>query len=358
MAFSVCFTIFTERSVGSMPETLIEEEKNINKFVYQHLRLGEMVSVYNLSSNFRRKWLNSRLSVLTFSNEYEGKNQFILAMNKHIRLFFASSALGLAAYLVIQEQLTLGAMIAAAMLMARCIAPVDSVIGSYTQLVTVRRGIVRLADILKVKTNNRSTAIKTLQGNIKIDRISIYSEERDEIIKDLSLTIEAGKTTALVGPSGSGKTTLLKTILGLQPYSHGTILFDDIEIDQDFMDIYGGQVGYMSQKANLFSGIIGKNLSRMNEPDADEVVRVSKLTGIHEFILRLPKGYDTEISSEVSLSGGQIQRIAFARTLYGDPKILLLDEPNSRFRHYWGGKFKKCFSLLEGKRLLDNFCVP
>ena len=327
--FSLSFTMFTERKIGSMPETLIEEEKNINKFAYQHLRLGEIVSVYNLASNFRKKWLSSRLSVLIFSDKYERKNQFILAMNKHLRLFFASAALGLAAYLVIQEQLTLGAMIAAAMLMGRCIAPVDSVVGSYTQLITVRKGIVRLADMLTAKKTFQPIEVKTLHGDIEIQNLFVFSEENDEILREVSLTIESGKITALVGPSGSGKTTLLKSILGLQRYDQGKILFDDIQVDQDFIDIYGDQIGYMSQRANLFSGIIGKNLSRMNEPDAKEVVRVSKLTGVHEFILRLPRGYDTEISGEVSLSGGQIQRLVFARTLYGDPKILLLDEPNS-----------------------------
>jgi len=322
--------------MGRTPVEVNDEEKEINSFTYNNLRYADVSSVYNLAEKFKSRWLERKFDVLKKTNEYEKKHQAVYCVGKQLRFAMTSSALGVAAILVMLEELTLGSMIAAAMLMGRCIAPVDSISSGLNGWIPIRESISNLdtlSDEKEKKTPNVSTRKNSheFSGKLVIDQVSVRQKTKGPLtLEKITLEVSSGEIIAVTGPSGSGKTTLLKAILGLIQVESGTIYYDDIAVDEDFIDNYLTDVGYVPQDPCIFSGLLSKNLSRMAEPDSKEVVRVARVCGIHPLILSLPQGYDTVIRNEDGLlSGGQIQRLALARALYGSPKIIIMDEPNS-----------------------------
>ncbi len=252
---------------------------------------------------------------------------------KTFRLFLQSAMLGLGAWLVLQNQLTAGAMIAGSILLGRALAPVEQLVGQWSMVQRAMRGWSSLGRLLsEVPPEVPRTALPKPKAQLELQGVSIIPPgERSPTLHAVTFAVNPGQAVGVIGASGAGKSSLARAIMGLWPPITGTIRLDGATLDQFGPDTLCQHIGYLPQRVQLFAGTIAENIARLSPaPDAEQVVAASKRADAHEMILKLPQGYDTQVSAGGGrLSGGQIQRIGLARAMYGDPVILVLDEPNS-----------------------------
>jgi ATP-binding cassette subfamily C protein len=259
---------------------------------------------------------------------------------KALRLLMQSLALGLGALLAINQQISPGSIFAASLLVSRALAPIELITGAWKGLVSARQSYMSLGSLFEQRGELRTpTRLPDPVGQLSVENLTVASPARDRaLIQGVNFDLEAGEMLGIVGPSGAGKSTLAKAIVGIFAPAGGTVRIDGASIEDWPEEQLATAVGYVPQEPTLFQGTIKENIARFEtelgrrsaeEIDAD-VVRAAQLCGAHEFILRLPKGYDTELGwGGVGLSGGQAQRVTVARALYGQPRLLILDEPNS-----------------------------
>ena len=263
----------------------------------------------------------------------------LTASSRFFRLFVQSAALGLGALLALAGDISAGAIIASSVLLSRALQPIESIIGAWSSLASARAAIRRLSATMDTIDDERIyTALPVPEGVLDVEDIGLRGRDGRPILLSVSFRAEPGKILGIIGPSGSGKTTLGKIMIGAVQPTVGTIRIDGARLTDWDQDELGRHVGYMPQEPSLFEGTIKENISRFEQPhDADHarrideaVVKAAMEAGVHELVLQLPKGYDTPLGlMGAGLSAGQAQRVAFARALYGEPRILLLDEPNA-----------------------------
>ncbi len=322
--------LYSTKATANLTEICNEEELKLNAFMFSKLRNTEIINVYGMANNFRKFWNESRLKTIRLLSVSTYKGEAVQQFAKQFKLLTNSLALGVAAILVMYGELSLGAMIAAAMLMARTTAPVDSLTQSYSTWHLAKSSILRLEKLIShEEAETLDFSEKCIE--LKLENIIIKNDLKPTpILNDISLSFRPGQITAITGPSGSGKSMLLKTILGINNNYEGQVLINNYDMRKLNEQFYSDQIGYLAQEVTMFQGSVAENISRMGIPDSEEVVLAARLIGIHYFVLRLPSGYDTIIESGTeSLSGGERQRIAIARAIYKKPSVILLDEPNS-----------------------------
>ncbi len=258
----------------------------------------------------------------------------ISALARCHRLALQMAILGLGAYLVLRNEASPGIMISASILMSRALSPVEQAIGTWKATVGARAAYRRLAAV--AGQHPEGTPVLPLprpKGRFEVDSLVLARLGGEHILKGISFQLKPGEVMALIGPSAAGKTSLARVLAGAWRPSGGRALLDGMDVAQWAAEDRGRYVGYLPQDIELFAGTVSENICRFAQLDAStfkHVVRAAELAGVHELIKRLPKGYATEIGeSGAALSGGQRQRIGLARALYGDPALLILDEPNS-----------------------------
>ena len=255
------------------------------------------------------------------------------SVTKSFRLFLQSAMLGVGAYLVLEGELTPGAMIAGSILLGRALAPIEMLVSQWPVLNRGKSGWVNLARLLgSVPEPGKRTNLPRPAARIVADQVTVLPPgETKASLRMISFTVNPGEAVGVIGPSGAGKTTLARSLAGLWQPAGGTIRLDGAALDQYDPDILGSYVGYLPQTIQLLNGSIRDNIARMSSnPDDAAVIKAAKRAAAHEMILKLPEGYDTIIDSAGGrLSGGQVQRVGLARAMYGDPVYLVLDEPNS-----------------------------
>jgi len=294
---------------------------------------AEVVQSLGMRGNAFDRWQVARNESLSGQLKSSDVSGTFTSMTKSFRLFLQSAMLGLGAYLVLKGELTPGAMIAGSILLGRALAPIELAIGQWPLVQAARRGWTNLTELLTdVPPELPRTALPRPRAKLEVQQLTVVPPgEQQAALRLVSFTVNPGQAIGVIGPSGAGKSTLARAITGVWKPAGGRVRLDGATLDQYDPDILGSHIGYLPQRVHLFDGTVAENIARLSgQPDAEKVVEAAKRADAHEMILKLSNGYDTQITGAGGrLSGGQIQRVGLARALYGDPVILVLDEPNS-----------------------------
>ncbi|MEN9384125.1 MAG: hypothetical protein RL323_1268 [Pseudomonadota bacterium] len=323
---------FGHRRTVAPAKAAQESQAEAAQFLQSKLRNVEAVESMGMLPHLLGRWWARYSNYMALHGDSHALNHKITALSKGLRYIQQSMALGAGALLVIDGQLSPGSMIAANVLMTRALAPIDQIVGIWRQFLGVRGAFERLEHLL-LQHPERDAALHKAppQGHLALRQIVARAEGRAQpILQGIDLDFLPGTVTVVMGPSGSGKSTLARVILGIWPQVEGEMLLDGKPLDTWSRAELGPYVGYLPQDIELFDGSIAENIARFGEVESQLVVNAAQAAGLHEMILRFPKGYDTPMGEAGQLlSGGQRQRVALARALYGQPVVMVLDEPNA-----------------------------
>ncbi|MFZ4831804.1 type I secretion system permease/ATPase [Rouxiella sp. Mn2063] len=298
-----------------------------------NLRNAEVIEGMGMLADLKQRWLVLHLKFLNFQRIASERAAGVNALTRFVRLSLQSLVLGLGCWLVLDGKMSPGMMIAGSILMGRALAPIEQVINAWKSWSSARLSYQRLVTLLdQHPAREKGMSLPAPVGKLSVQNVSAAPPGRKgmPVITQLSFGIEPGDVLGVIGPSASGKSTLARLLAGIWPVQEGIVRLDNADIFQWDKEELGPYMGYLPQSIELFSGSIAENICRFSEIDSEKVVEAAKVAGVHEMILHLPEGYDTVIGAGgAGLSGGQRQRIGLARALYGDPMLIILDEPNS-----------------------------
>ena len=326
-------TLQTERA-SRAPARLAAQDAGMRSAMIEAGRHGsETVVAMGMAGVLAQRWAEVNNRYLERIGRMTDAVSSYVSVSKVLRLALQSAVLGLGAYLVLRQELTAGAMIAASIMMSRALAPIETAIANWRTFVAARQSITRLSDALvRAQPRSAATALPKPARSLDAEQVMVMAPGgATPIVANIHFSLKAGEALGIIGPSGAGKTSLARTLLGIWPAAKGTIRLDGAALDQWDSELLGQHVGFVAQTVELFEGTISENIARMRiAPDSDTVLRAARAAGAHDMILRLAKGYDAKVGEGgEALSGGQRQRIALARALYGNPFLVILDEPNS-----------------------------
>ncbi|TSE35341.1 Type I secretion system ATP-binding protein PrsD [Tepidimonas fonticaldi] len=313
-------------------EALQQRQADEARFVQAKLRNAEVIESMGMLEGLKRRWAQRHADVMAQHAATHAQQHRITALSKFLRYCQQSFMLGAGALLVIDGELTPGAMIAANVLAGRALAPIDLLVGTWRAFLSARQAFLRLQALLAQHPPRDPALRRTApQGHIRLVGVVARAPGRAEpILRGIDLELVPGTVTVIMGPSGSGKSTLARVIIGIWPDVEGEVLLDERPLADWSRDALGPHIGYLPQDIELFDGTIAQNIARMGAEDSALVIQAAQTTGLHATILRFPKGYDTPMGEAGQLlSGGQRQRVALARALYGSPALVVLDEPNA-----------------------------
>jgi len=313
-------------------EAMQVESRRAGRFAEQGIVNAEVARALGMIDGLTRGWESHSRKGLEFQLQASRAGSMLTSATRFLRQSLQIVMLATGAYLVIKQEATAGVMIAATLLLSRALAPVESAIAGWKGMVDARSAYARLQKLFE--PDGRAEAVTELPppaGNLNVERVVFGFRGQDRpVIKQISFDVPAGQALAIVGPSAAGKSTLARLIVGLWKPAVGVVRLDGADISSWPRERLGPYVGYLPQDVELFAGSVSQNIARMGEVDSAAVIEAARQAQVHELILRLPQGYDTPIGEGGAfLSAGQRQRVALARALYGKPRLVVLDEPNS-----------------------------
>lgn len=293
---------------------------------------ADVIRAMGMAPNLIRRWQQQNAETLALQARASNRGGAITSASKFFRLMLQIAMLGTGAWLVLQAEVTPGVMIAGSILMARALAPVEQAIGTWRSAVAARDAYKRVKQLLAaLPARPESMPLPAPSGKVSVEGLAyIHPGAADPVLRGVTFELNAGEAMGLIGPSAAGKTTLARLVVGNLTPRAGHARLDGMDVAEWDSEDRGQYIGYLPQDVELFSGTVRENIARMGEGDTEDIIAAAKLAGVHDLILRLPQGYETEIGDGgASLSGGERQRIALARALYGDARLIVLDEPNA-----------------------------
>ncbi len=303
-----------------------------NRHVDHNLRNVEVLEAMGMVPTMMQRWQIKKAGVLHLQALASDRAGLLSAASKFVRVALQTAILGVGAYYVIQNEITAGLMIAGSILMGRALAPIEMAVATWRQLLAARSAYARLNALLAmVPLEPARMPLPAPTGILEVDHIlAAPPGVHTAVLKDISFRIDAGDILGIIGPSAAGKSTLARVIVGVWPAAAGVIRLDGADINTWERARLGPYIGYLPQDVELFEGTVAENIARFAEVDSEAVISAAQWAGVHELILQLPAGYNTQIGPNgQTLSGGQRQRIGLARALYREPALVVLDEPNS-----------------------------
>lgn len=296
----------------------------------------ELVESMGMIGPLFRQWMKRHTKILHLSDNAAKTSAYLASANGFVRSAQGALVLCIGAWLVAIDELRPAAMVASNLLVMRGVAPIDMIVGAWEQWVIAKKSFKRLTTLLR---NNPVLEPKEIAlppaGHMVCEDLFAFADAHEgPILKGINLSFIPGKVTAILGPSGSGKSTLSRCLLGIWPQIEGRVSLDGHDILGYDREKLGPYIGYLPQDIELFAGNVADNIARFGDVEMSAVVEAAELVGLHHAILGLPWGYDTPIShAKGFLSGGQRQRLGLARAIFRNPKVILLDEPNSNLDH-------------------------
>ena len=319
-------------------------------FTEMGLRNAEVVKALGMIDGLIRRWGRDRNRALDRQTAASDRAAAISSIIKFLRMSMQSVILGLGAYLAIERLTTVGAIFAGSILLGRALQPVEQMVGSWRTMVAARGAFARVRDLLAaVPSAERAMTLPRPTGDLSVENLHYALPGTARLIlRDISFSLSPGDVLGIVGPSGAGKSTLVRHLVGVLRPSAGAVRLDGADISVWQKQARGGHIGYLPQDIELFADTIAANISRF-APDADAgIVEAAKLAGVHDMILHLPQGYGTQVGEGGAvLSGGYRQRIALARAVFGDPSMVVLDEPSSNLDAEGDAALGECIAHLK-----------
>jgi PrtD family type I secretion system ABC transporter len=314
----------TEANMALVKSTLMTDEARRN---------AEALHTLGMRGVMRDRWIKVHSEAMdqqTLANDVGGS---LGSLSRVFRLMVQSGMLAIGAYLAVQHEITPGMMIAVSIIAGRALAPIEQAVATWQHFLASRKAVERLNRILaSVPDQQERMALPRPRGKLEVEGLAVKSPGGEKVLlQNISFSVEPGQGVGVIGPTGAGKSTLARALVGAAQIAAGKVRLDGATFDQRDMDENGRLLGYLPQDVQLFDGTAAENIARFDpEAKADDIVAAAKLANVHELVMRLPQGYETPLGeSGARLSAGQRQRFALARALYGNPVLLVMDEPNS-----------------------------
>ena len=299
------------------------------KFVETARRNAQLVRSMGMLQGVTNRWSGFNDTVMKLQTQASRKAGLVQSMSSWLRQSMQVFIYGVGAWLTLEGKATAGVMIASSIIMGRALAPVQMGIGSWKFMIEARGAWKRLSATLGKKVDVESMDLPDPKGELIAEHVS-FAINNKFILRDINFALQPGEAMGIIGPSGAGKSTLCRLLLGLWSAGGGAVRLDGADIYKWDQEKLGPFIGYLPQDVELFAGTVAENIARLNTVASDQVINAAQLAGVHDLILQFPQGYDTRLGDGgIVLSGGQRQRLGLARALYGEPKLIVLDEPNS-----------------------------
>jgi PrtD family type I secretion system ABC transporter len=331
-ALMLALAVLNDAVTRSEIEALQKAAAGATRYLESSLQNAEVAQTLGMTDALVARWRHKNAQVSALQQPSAIKTVAMAALTRIVRQAVQVAMLALGAYLVISGEASSGVMIATTTLLGRALAPVEQVVASWRSLAEGRAAFQRLSELLSgAEAQPERMALPPPSGRLVAQNLMFRAPQGERLLlAGVSLQLDAGESLAIIGASGAGKSTLVRLLTGVWKPTAGAVRLDEADLAQWPRESLGPWLGYVPQDVELFPGTVAENIARLGEVDSNEVVRAARRAGVHELILALPNGYDTVIDPRSAvISPGQRQRIALARALYGDPRLVILDEPNA-----------------------------
>jgi PrtD family type I secretion system ABC transporter len=328
----VGITVANFRLTQSAVEGIQDSTRHAGRFLDIGSRNAEVVAALGMNDAVVRRWGSHNRKALKLQHGLAEKTAWLVGGSRFARQLIQVLMLAAGAFLVIAQHVTPGVMLAVTLILGRALAPVEQLIANWKLIGEARAAYRRLDEVLAVPdTTPARVPLPRLRGEISFERVAFgIRPGQPPIIKGISFGIASGEFLGVIGPTGSGKSTIVRLMAGVWRAQAGSVRIDGAEVSQWDPKTLGRQIGYLPQDIELFPGSVAENIARMGKVNGKAVIAAARAAGAHELILGFAKGYATDVGvNGENLSGGQRQQVALARALYGMPRLLVLDEPNS-----------------------------